>query len=55
MDRSCSEDAEYNDFKSGSLLDARWKEKVIRDEDHQVYTNLAKPKQNIISLTEESR
>ena len=27
MDRSCSEDAEYNDCKSGSILDARWEKK----------------------------
>ena len=28
MDRSCSEDAEYNDCKSGSILDARWEKKA---------------------------
>ena len=27
MDRSCSEDAEYNDCKGGSILDARWEKK----------------------------
>ena len=28
MDRSFSEDAEYNDCKSGSILDARWEKKA---------------------------
>ena len=28
LDRSCSEDAEYNDCKSGSILDARWEKKA---------------------------
>ena len=28
MDRSCSEDAEYNDCKSGYILDARWEKKA---------------------------
>ena len=28
MDWSCSEDAEYNDCKSGSTLDARWEKKA---------------------------
>ena len=28
MDRSCSEDAEYKDCKSGSILDARWEKKA---------------------------
>ena len=27
MDRACSEDAEYNDCKSGSILEARWEKK----------------------------
>ena len=28
MARSCSEDAVYNDCKSGSILDARWEKKA---------------------------
>ena len=28
MDRACSKDAEYNECKSGSILDARWEKKT---------------------------
>ena len=35
MDRSCSEDAEYNDCKSVPLMNAKWKEKARKAKKRQ--------------------